>query len=36
MDTAADDTVTDGPDGTGERPAGGEGARTLRDRKSVV
>ncbi|MEU4983511.1 hypothetical protein [Streptomyces sp. NPDC021969] len=26
MDTAADDTVTDGPDGTGERPAGGEGA----------
>lgn len=33
MDTAADDTVTDGPDGTGERPAGGEGAA---DRKSVV
>lgn len=33
MDTAADDTVTDGPDGTGERPAGGEGAaRSWRSR----
>ncbi|WP_282085188.1 hypothetical protein [Streptomyces tendae] len=33
MDTAADDTVTDGPDGTGERPADDEGAaRSWRSR----
>ncbi|WP_454366684.1 hypothetical protein [Streptomyces ambofaciens] len=30
MDTAADDTVTDGPAGTGERPAGETAARSWR------
>ncbi|MEU1045097.1 hypothetical protein ABZ400_08065 [Streptomyces sp. NPDC005897] len=30
MDTAADDTVTDGPAGTGERPAGEAAARSWR------
>ncbi|WP_205351153.1 hypothetical protein [Streptomyces sp. CB09001] len=32
MDTAADDTVTDGPDGTGERPAGEGAAHSWRSR----